>query len=200
MFEILKFWKLCNIFVTSDNVHPEEEKQGARKKRKDLETYYDEADYIVPQQVEAAIHKGNKIIKVISVDTDISVILCHHYLKRNWSQAEVYLKYFSGGSRVINIKKTVEKHSDIVTSFTAVHAISSCISVPAIFNIGKKKALSVLKKMPLNFFGKIESEKNDVLQEGKLFVSKLYGMKDPFSFKNKLLRGLKKTNIFRGCT
>ena len=175
-----------NFVVTSNDIHPEQTNQGIKFKREDLESYFDEADYLIPQQVEAAIKNGCRTIKVVSADTDVFVLLCYHYQKRDWSQAKVYMKDFSDGNKIISIKKTVEKHSDIVPSLTAVHAISGCDTVPGMFNIGKKKALSVLKKMHLNLFGRIESE-TDVLQEGKLFVSKLYGMKDSSSSNNRLL-------------
>ena len=144
--------------------------------------------------MQAAIKNGSRFIKVISADTDVFVLLCYHYQKRDWSQAEVYMKSFKDGNKIISIRKTVEKHADIIPSITAVHALSGCDSVPGMFNIGKNKALSVLKKMPLNYFGKIESEKDDVLKEGKLFVSKLYGMKDSSSSKNRLLLWKKKTD------
>ena len=160
------------LIVTSDDVHPEETSQGIREKREDLESHYDEADYIVPQQVEAAIKHGNRVIKVISADTEVFVLLCYHYLKRDWSQAEVYFEDFQAGKKIVSIRKTVEKHVNIIPSLTALNVISGCDSVPGMFGIGKAKALSALKKMPLEFIGKKEASKDDVIREGKAFVSK----------------------------
>ena len=97
---------------------------------------------------------------------------------------------FKDTNKIIDIGKTVKKHTDIMPSITAVHAISGCDSVPGIFNIGKRKALSKVRNMPLRLIGKIESQKNDVLQEGKLFVSTLYSMKDTSSSKNRLVEVL----------
>ena len=97
---------------------------------------------------------------------------------------------FKDTNKIIDIGKIVKKHTDIMPSITAVHAISGCYSVPGLFNIGKRKALSKVRNMPLRFTGKIESQKNDVLQEGKLFVSTLYGMKDTSSSKNRLVEVL----------
>ena len=175
-----------SLVVTSNDIHPEETCQGRRRKRHDLESYYDEADYLIPQQVEAAIKLGKRVIKVGSADTYVFVLLCYHYHQRDWSHVEVYMKDFKDTNKIIDIAKTVKKHTDIIPLITAAHAISGCDSVPGLCNIGKRKAFSKVRNMPLRFIGKIESQKNDVLQEGKLFVSTLYGMKDTSSSKNRL--------------
>ena len=161
--------------VTSDDIYPEETSQGIRTKREDLESHFDEADYIIPQQVDFGIRHGHTTIKVIS---DVFVLLCYHYLQSDWSRAEVYLEDFQAGKGIISIKETVEKNKSIVSSLTALHAISGCDSVPRMFGIGKPKALSVTRKKPL--IGKLEASKADVIQEAKSFCSKIYGMKNRF--------------------
>ena len=37
---------------------------------------YDEADFLIPQQVDSIVAEGKKVIKVISADTDVFVLLC----------------------------------------------------------------------------------------------------------------------------
>ena len=140
--------------------------------------------------MNSAIQHSHTAIKVISADTDVFVLLCYHYLNNDWSRAEVYLEDFQSGKGINRIKKTVEKHKTIVLSPTALHAISGCDSVPRMFGIGKAKALSVLKKMPLETIGKIESSKADVVKEGISFVAKVYGMKDHSSSKNRFVNFL----------
>ena len=81
--------------VTSNSNFPEECKLGVRIIRKDLETKYDEADYIIPQQVNAAINEGLNIIKVLSSDTDVFVLLCSFFNSLAWSPSEVYMASFS---------------------------------------------------------------------------------------------------------
>ena len=175
------------LIVTSDDIYPEETSQGIRTKREDLESHFDEADYIIPQQVDSAIRHGHTTIKVISADTDVFVLLCHHYLQSDWSRAEVYLEDFQAGKGIISIKETVEKNKSIVPSLTALHAISGCDSVLRMFGIGKAKALSVTRKKPLMFIGKLQASKEDVIQEAKSFVSKVYGMKHLSSSKNRFV-------------
>ena len=171
--------------VTSNDVLPEETIGGTRRKRTDLETHYDEADYIIPQQVNAAVKLGHTSIKVISADTDFFVLLCYHYLKQNWSQADIYLENFQPDKGVVSIKRTVEKHSSIIPSLTALHAISGCDSVPKLFGIGKAKALTAMKKMPLNAVGNTDTARSDVIEEGKMFVAMLYGVDDSSSSHNR---------------
>ena len=59
------------VVVTSRNVCPVEAKAGNVKNRTDLESNYDEAHYLIPQQVDAAIRGGKKSIRIHSSDTDV---------------------------------------------------------------------------------------------------------------------------------
>ena len=68
------------LMITSKSSVPEECKLGVRIKRQDLETKFDEADYIIPQQVHAAISEGLKVVKVLSSDTDVFFLLCSSHL------------------------------------------------------------------------------------------------------------------------
>ena len=187
------------LVVTSSDVLPEETVHGLRRKRQDLETHYDEADYIIPQQVHGAIIRGKKSIKVISADTDVFKLLCHHYLKNNWCEAEVYLQNFQDDNGIISIKRTVEKHRPIIPSLVPLLAISGCDSVPGLYGIGKGKAISAINKMQLEAVGNISASKTDVLEEGKLFLAKLYGMSEPSSSKNRfvgLITGIHVNKLF----
>ena len=65
------------LIVTSHDIYPEEVKNGVRCKRVDLVTHYDEADYIIPHQVDSAIRYGKTSMKVISADTDVFVLLSY---------------------------------------------------------------------------------------------------------------------------
>ena len=63
---------------------PEQVQNGIRIKRRDLTSYYDEADYAIPQHVHSLFtEEGRKCIKVLSADTDVFVLLCH-YFSQHW--------------------------------------------------------------------------------------------------------------------
>ena len=50
------------LFASKEN-YPMETSQGVCRKRFDLETNFDEADYIIPQQVNEAFKNGKKPFK-----------------------------------------------------------------------------------------------------------------------------------------
>ena len=122
----------------------------------------------------------------MSADTDVFVLLCSFYKSLNWSQSEVYMASFGESKSIISISKTVEEQP-IISSLIGVHALSGCDSVPALFGIGKTKALGVSKKMELNFIRQRDSKIEDVLLEGRQFVAGCYGLKGTDSSVNRLV-------------
>ena len=173
------------LVITSKSPCPVQTKLGVTQMRTDLESKFDEADYILPQQVEAAIKEGKRSIKVISSDTDVFVLLCSMYLSRGWWEAEVYIQDFNNGKSLISVKKTVETHSELIPSLIALHSLSGCDTVPMMFGVGKVKAVTAAMKCPLQSFCKEDSRISDVIKEGKQFVAHCYGMKDTSSSKNR---------------
>ena len=104
------------LIITSHDIYQEEVKNGVRCKRVDLVTHYDEADYIIPHQVDSVIRNGKRSMKFISAGTDIFVLLSYHFVNSNWSDAEVNLEDFSTVKETISIKKTVLVHINVVPS------------------------------------------------------------------------------------
>jgi hypothetical protein len=163
-----------NLLITSNNTCPEETTCGMSRTRFDLESMFDEADYILPQQVDSAVREGKTSIKVISSDTDVCVLLCSIYISQGWGDAEIYIQDFNDDKNIISVNKTVEKHKDLIPSLIALHAISGCDTVPMMFGIGKVKALSAVKKFPLLLLGKEDANIDEVLKEAKQFVAQCY--------------------------
>ena len=71
---------LHKLVIISKNTCSVETRLGMSQTRSDLESMFDEADYILPQQVDSAVKEGRKSIKVISSDTDVFLLLCRMYL------------------------------------------------------------------------------------------------------------------------
>ena len=117
---------------------------------KKIQSYemYNEVDYKIPQHVNRSIQEGNISVKVISADTDVSVLLCSLYNILNWSCSDVYMENFSPGKSIISIGRTVEQHHQIVPNLIGFHALTGCDSVP-MFEIGKGKVLSAFKQTSL---------------------------------------------------
>ena len=132
------------LVVTSQSLIPEETQNGVRKKRPDLTTSFDEADYIIPQQVGSAIKDGAKTIKVACADTDVFVLLCAMYDKEEWKKQkdlQVLMQDFKEERNFINIGLTVARNESLVKSLIPLHAISGCDTVPSMFNIGNVKCI-----------------------------------------------------------
>ena len=63
--------------VTSGSPVPEEIHHGQQIRRNDLVSYYEEADYMNPQQLTEVVNANESaVIKVLSADTDVLVLLC----------------------------------------------------------------------------------------------------------------------------
>lgn len=138
---------------------------------------FEEADYIILQQVNSATEQGRKVVKVISADTDVFVLLCGMYIKKNFAGTEVYMDNFNPNKTLINIRRAVEKNIELVPSLIPLHSLTGCDTAP----IRKAKALAVLKKHLLKFLGDSTADIGDVKIEGKSFISRCYGMKDTSS-------------------
>ena len=126
-------------FVTSKNPVSEQVQHGVITKRRDLTSHYEEAGYMMPQQVHSILkEEGKKSVKVRSSDTNVFVPLCYHFAN-DWTPKYVYMDPFSGRSKLISIENSVNAKQHIMPSLVALHAISGCDTVPMMFGIGRVK-------------------------------------------------------------
>ena len=112
------------------------------------------------------------------------------YDKEEWKKQkdlQVLMQDFKEERNFINIGLTVARNESLVKSLIPLHAISGCDTVPSMFNIGKVKCINVAKKYPLQHIGKVDANIEDVLNEGKRFVAKCYGLEETDSSKNRLV-------------
>ena len=98
---------------------------------------------------------------------------------------------FSSESKVINIKKS---RPSIIPSIVALHAISGCDTVPQMFGMGKSKSIKAAEKVPLNYLGKQNADMQDIIEEGKKFVAKCFGLSETSSSKNRKALWISKTD------
>ena len=156
---------------------PEEIYCGLRITRQDLVSYYDEADYMIPQQLSSIIDENKQaVIKVVSDDRDVFVLLCSNFQKINWTSTKLYMDAFTDNEKLISINKSVPANKNVIPSLIALHVLFGCDSVP-MFGIGKSKALKkTVTQVLFRYTGDdVHANLEDVLQEGKLFVAKSYG-------------------------
>ena len=84
---------------------------------------------------------------------------------------------FKEGKNVISINDSVKKHIDIIHQIMSMHAMTGCDSAPIMYGVGKKKALSIIKKSPLLHLGDQTVNEDDFLNECKNFVAACYNGK-----------------------
>ena len=173
------------LIVTSHDIYPEEDENGVRCKTVDLVPHNDETDYFIVHQVDSATCNGERSMKAISADTNKLLLFPYHFVKSNWSDAEVYLEDFSEGKGTVSIKKTVLAHINVVLSLPDVHALTGCDSVPRMCKIRKSKAISVAKKMQLVSVGQLSASLDEIVMEGRIFTGKLYRMTNSSSSQNR---------------
>ena len=172
------------LIITSANPTPTQIHLGIITERADLATTHEEADVIIPMQVEAAIAEGKKDIAIYCEDTDVFVLISYIHHKHSW-KSNVYMKGFSKDSDVISISNTVQNHHKIMPSLPACHIISGCDTVPQMFRIGKTKATHALKTAPLLKFMDKDATKNEYMSEAKTFVARCYGCSETSSSENR---------------
>ena len=155
--------------ITSKQDTPEQLHFGRKSERNDLTTTQEEADVIIPHQVMAAVTDGKSSIMVICEDTDVMVLLCHAYHTKQW-KVELFMQGFKEGKNVISIKESVKKHIDIIPQIMSLHAMTGCDSVPMMYGVGKKKALSIIRKSSLLHLGEETANDDEYMGECKNFV------------------------------
>jgi len=123
------------LVVTGEDPCPIEVQNEEKRIRYDLETYQEDADIIIVQQVLKCVGEAQSI-SVISDDTDIFVLLLHHY---QMAGLEVPLTMESPSKEraILDIKLTQAKHKEIVTNLQPAHAISGRDTVACYLGIGK---------------------------------------------------------------
>ncbi|KAK1894322.1 DNA-directed RNA polymerases I II and III subunit RPABC1 [Dissostichus eleginoides] len=103
----------------------------------------EEADTIIVQQVLGCAGETHQI-SVVSDDTDVFVLLLHHY-----HQAGLDVRLIMESPRkeraIVDIKATLSKHSEIVENLLPAHAISGCDTVASYYGLGKGSVIKVLK-------------------------------------------------------
>ena len=156
------------LVITGKDAKPTEVPNDNLTERYDLETFHEEANMIMVQQMAQIAQSGAKSISVISDDTDVFVLLLHFYAELDLTCG---LRMVATGSdrTVIDIAATVKEHSDVVTNLLAMHGLSGCDTIAQLFGIGKGKALKTLTAgLSLTKLGCLDIPLSDVIAETSL--------------------------------
>ena len=109
-----------------------------------MRTSHEEADNIIAQQMVGIARENSDGILVISDNTDVFVLLLHHYLHNNLVN-KVIMESPVQDRSVIDISKTVDKQRDIIPDLLAAHALTGCDTTACLYGLGKGTMLKVLK-------------------------------------------------------
>ena len=163
------------LVVTGENESPIEIHKSVTIKRVDLKTTHEEADNILAHHMVAAAQENQKGVSVVSDDTDVFVLLLHHYKAQNLS-LPVVMESPIKERAVIDIRQTVLQNSDIVPDLIAAHALSGCDMVACYHGIGKGTILKTLRSVyHFHSVGDTNAELPVAIQEATTFVSACYG-------------------------
>ncbi|KAK1891934.1 Exophilin-5 [Dissostichus eleginoides] len=102
-----------------------------RRSRYELENKQEEADTIIVQQVLGCAGEAHQI-SVVSDDTDVFVLLLHHYHQAG-RDVPLIMESPRKERAIVDIKATLSKHSEIVENLLPAHAISGCDTVASYY-------------------------------------------------------------------
>ena len=164
------------LVVTGSNNTPVQISHGVVIYREDISTSHEKADCIIVQQALMA-SEYQQGVSVIADDTDVFILLIHHYLEQQLTNFMVMESPIHGRS-VIDICRTVKNEEQIAHDLLACHALSGCDTVACYFGIGKVKALKTLRAgFSLSCLSDIHASFPDVTKQATEFVGACYGHK-----------------------
>ena len=165
------------LVVTGEDPVPVELTSTVTIKREDLRTNHEEADNILAHQMVAVASEENKGVSVISDDTDVFVLLLHHYVLQKLT-GEVIMESPVKDRKTIDIRATAKEHRIIIPDLLAAHAISGCDTTASYFGIGKGTVVKTLKAQasPLSLLGDPNANIKDVLQQSCQFIASCYSV------------------------
>ncbi|KAJ8409789.1 hypothetical protein AAFF_G00218480 [Aldrovandia affinis] len=170
------------LVVTGEDPCPIEIKMEERRTRYDLENQQEEADTIIVQQVLGCAGEAHQI-SVVSDDTDVFILLLHHYHQAGLD-VPLIMESPCKGRAIVDIKSTLAKHSQIVKNLLPAHAISGCDTVASYYGLGKGSVIKVLKAgNDLSAIGNVDAPFQQVLDQATAFISACYGIKESTDIK-----------------
>ncbi len=138
-------------------------------RREDLKTTHEEADVIiVAQAIYAAKDEGKRVV-VVADDTDVYILLLHHYHSESL-KIPMKLQSTQTGRAFIDMTATVQKLRDIIPQLLA---LSGCDTVPMCHGIGKSKMLKAVRadNYSLSLLGDLNADMDDIIKQACAVVT-----------------------------
>ena len=138
--------------MTGPDPTPFEVSVGKVRRRHDLRTTHEEADVVMVQQMVHIASAGATSIRVISDDTDVFVLLLHFFQSAHLT-CDLIMVGTSHTRSSVDIKATVQKHDELISSVLAAHVLTGCDTVSYLWGIGEGTVVKNLKKGQLTKLG-----------------------------------------------
>ena len=167
-----------NLIVTGHDSTPVEISDGEIiLDRRDMISSHEEADVLLIHQLIAVRETVSNSVLIISGDTDVFVLLLTFCKKYNLS-FDIFMESPVKDRSLIDIKKTIERHENIISELLPAHAISGCDTVACLFGIGKGAVIKALRRgFKFKHIGNQDSCLDDVSKEATEFIVSCYGIK-----------------------
>ena len=141
----------------------------------DSDFCHEEADISMVSHVLNAAASGKHVIRVISDDTDVFVLLVF-WVYQNNLQCKVQMQHWDGS--ILDINATCHELGFKCLQLLGVHALSGCDTTSYPFKKGKLTAIKVLKNGNFqglyDVLGNVDANKDELLEAGKAFFLALY--------------------------
>ena len=139
-----------------------------------------DADHMIAHTVLHSAALLDRTIILLGNDTDLLVML----IDKVTPNTKLHVQFSSNPDVIFSIDQIQQSLSVVLKSHLLIlHAFTGCDNVSAIYNIGKRTAVSVLNAVPsddlqcLDVFNYKGVSHKDVAQAGEFLMLKLYGAK-----------------------
>ena len=128
--------------------------------RYDLRSTHEEVDILIAQHSSISLSLLGKSVHIVCDDTDVFVLLVHYYNPRCKGSYSTPMSSPVKEQAVLDIRVTVEAHSDIADGLLAIHGLSGADEVASFHGIDKATIVKVTKEggFPFFCFGDVHSE------------------------------------------
>lgn len=136
-----------------------------------------DADYLISNTALASATVQDRPVILVGNDTDLLVML----VDKATPTMDIYMQFRNNPLTIYSITEIQQAlHAVVKRHILFAHAVTGCDTVSALYNIGKRKALSILEHDGNNWdnldvFRRENADRDEIEQGGESFLLHLYG-------------------------
>ncbi|KAL8607718.1 hypothetical protein ACOMHN_039391 [Nucella lapillus] len=162
-----------------------------------------DADYLISNTALTSANLLDRPVVLVGTDTDLLVML----VDKADPTMDVYMQFTNHPPTIYSIHEIQETLHAVVKKYILfAHAATGCDTVSAMYNIGKRKALSVLQNNRIDWdildvFGQQNPTTDEIARVGETFLLQLYGATNCISldkYRKKLEKIFEERNVTAG--